>query len=182
MTPHRKQSAHLSYSETKVYIQKRMMSVKFKHLLLLFHKISIPIYAFLPALQNFKNVSAVEVRSSFTRVRGLPHQSHSGDLSSDLSRARTNGSLRGPNLGCRFDGRAVPNRFVFLCTRTQTGNPTGIKFRYPKVSIIPWTARCPIPSYAVISLTVTFRSCLMSSSTFRLLRSVAAVLCGSQRG
>jgi hypothetical protein len=41
-----------------------MMSVKSRHLLLLFYKISIPIYAFLPALQNLKNVSAVEIRSS----------------------------------------------------------------------------------------------------------------------
>jgi hypothetical protein len=31
--------------------------------LLLFYRISIPIYAFLPALQNLKNASAVEIRS-----------------------------------------------------------------------------------------------------------------------
>jgi hypothetical protein len=41
-----------------------MMAVKSRHLLLLLYKISIPIYAFLPALQNLKNASAVEVRSS----------------------------------------------------------------------------------------------------------------------
>jgi hypothetical protein len=41
-----------------------MMSVKSRHLLLLFYKISIPIYAFLPALQNRKDASAAEVRSS----------------------------------------------------------------------------------------------------------------------
>jgi hypothetical protein len=41
-----------------------MMAVKSRHLLLLFYKISIPIYAFLPALQNLKNASAVEVCSS----------------------------------------------------------------------------------------------------------------------
>jgi hypothetical protein len=46
-----------------VYTQK-LMSVKSKHLLLLLYKISIPIYAFLPALQNLKDASAVEVRSS----------------------------------------------------------------------------------------------------------------------
>jgi hypothetical protein len=44
-----------------------MMSVKSRHLLLLFYKISIPIYAFLPALQNFLDASAVEVRSSFSQ-------------------------------------------------------------------------------------------------------------------
>jgi hypothetical protein len=41
-----------------------MMSVKSRHHLLLLYKISIPIYAFLPALQNLKDASAVEVRSS----------------------------------------------------------------------------------------------------------------------
>jgi hypothetical protein len=41
-----------------------MMSVKYRHLLLLFYKISIPIYAFLPALQTLKNAPAVEVHSS----------------------------------------------------------------------------------------------------------------------
>jgi hypothetical protein len=39
------------------------MSVKSGHLLLLSYKISIPIYASLPALQNLKDVSAVEVHS-----------------------------------------------------------------------------------------------------------------------
>jgi hypothetical protein len=34
------------------------------NLLLLLYKISIPIYAFLPALQNLKDASAAEVRSS----------------------------------------------------------------------------------------------------------------------
>jgi hypothetical protein len=41
-----------------------MLSVNSVHLLLLFHQISILIYAFLPALQNLKNAYAVEVRSS----------------------------------------------------------------------------------------------------------------------
>jgi hypothetical protein len=40
------------------------MSVKSRHLLLLFYKISIPIYAFLPALQNLKIASAGKVLSS----------------------------------------------------------------------------------------------------------------------
>jgi hypothetical protein len=44
-----------------------MASVKFRDLLLLFCEISIPIYALLPALQNFKNASAVEIRSSFSQ-------------------------------------------------------------------------------------------------------------------
>jgi hypothetical protein len=36
------------------------MSVKSGHVLLLFYKISIPSYAFLPALQHLKDASAVE--------------------------------------------------------------------------------------------------------------------------
>jgi hypothetical protein len=55
-------------------------------------------------------------------------------------------------------------------------------FRYPKISIISWTAWCPTPSCAAISLNVILRSCLMSSSTFCLLLLVAAVLCWPQRG
>jgi hypothetical protein len=97
--------------------------------LLLFYKIFIPIYAFLPAVHNLKDASAVEVlATSFARLPELPRQSRSGDLSGGLSRARTNGSLRGPNSDCRVDGRAVPSRFVFLCTRKKTGNPRGTNF------------------------------------------------------
>jgi hypothetical protein len=40
------------------------MPVKSRHLLLLFYKISIPIYAFLPALQNLIDASVVEFRFS----------------------------------------------------------------------------------------------------------------------
>jgi hypothetical protein len=46
--------AHLFYNETKIYIQKQMMSVKSRNILLLFYKISIPIYAFLPAFRILK--------------------------------------------------------------------------------------------------------------------------------
>jgi hypothetical protein len=41
-----------------------MVSVKSRYLLLLFYKIFIPIYAFLQAMQNLKDASAVEVRCS----------------------------------------------------------------------------------------------------------------------
>jgi hypothetical protein len=41
-----------------------MNSVKSRHILLLFYKISIPIYAFLPTLQTLKYASAIEIRSS----------------------------------------------------------------------------------------------------------------------
>jgi hypothetical protein len=96
----------------------------------------------------------------------LPRQSRNGDLSDDLARGRTSGSLRMSNPYCRVDGRTVPSRFVFLCTRKQTGNPTETNFPISQTSIISWTAWCPTPSCAAISLNVILRSCLMSSSTF----------------
>jgi hypothetical protein len=40
------------------------MSVKYMLLLVLLYKISIPIFAFLPALQNRKHACAVEIRSN----------------------------------------------------------------------------------------------------------------------
>jgi len=58
-----KEWAYLSYNEMKVYNQTQV-SVKSRHLLLFLYKISILIYAFLPALQNFKDASVVEVRPS----------------------------------------------------------------------------------------------------------------------
>jgi hypothetical protein len=73
-----------------------------------------------------KSVPALR-KTSFARLLGLPRQSRSGDLSGDLSRSRTSGSLRGggQNPDCRVDVRAVLRRFVFFCIRKQTGNPTG---------------------------------------------------------
>jgi hypothetical protein len=49
------------------------MSIKSWHPLSLLYQISIPIYAFLPALQNLKDVSAIEVRvnSSQTASHGF---------------------------------------------------------------------------------------------------------------
>jgi hypothetical protein len=43
-------------------------------------------------------------------------------------------------------------------------------FWYPKISIISWTAWCPCSFFVIL------RSCLMNSSTFCFLSSVAAVL------
>jgi hypothetical protein len=37
-----------------------------------FYKIAIPIYAFLPALQNLQDASAAEDRSVSSRLPGLP--------------------------------------------------------------------------------------------------------------
>jgi hypothetical protein len=107
-----------------------MMSVKPRHLLLLFYKIFVPMFVFLPALQNLKNASSPFqfLATSLARLPGLPRQSCSGDLSGDFIRARKSGSLRGPNPKCRVDGKAVSSCFVFLCTRKQIGNPTGKNF------------------------------------------------------
>jgi hypothetical protein len=136
------------------------MSVKPRYLLLLFYKISITIYAFLPALQNLNmylrcgRSSFQLLATSFARLPGQPRQSHSGDLLGDLSRNRISGSLRDPNPDCRVDGRAVPSRFVFLCK--QTRNQREQICRYPKISII-WTVWCPTPSCDTVSLTVILR-------------------------
>jgi hypothetical protein len=62
--------AHLFYNEIKVYIQKQMMSVKFRHILLFSYKVPIPIYAFLSALQDLKNALAIEVHSSSLQPAG----------------------------------------------------------------------------------------------------------------
>jgi len=67
------------------------MSVKSRQILLLFYKISILIYVFLPALQKLKDASAVEVccSSSQTALHSFLDCliSLSGDLSGDHSRA-----------------------------------------------------------------------------------------------
>jgi hypothetical protein len=108
------------------------MSVKCRHLLLLYYKISIPIYAFLPVTESSRWLCGKNpfqlLATSFARLPRLPHQSRSCHVSGGLSRARTGGSLRGPNPDCRVDRRAVPSRFVFLCTPNQRGNPTGTNF------------------------------------------------------
>jgi len=82
------------------------MSVKSRHILLPFYKISIPIsiYAFLPALRSLKKClcgrsSFQLLATSFERLPGLRRQSRSDDLSGDLSRGRTSGSLRGAKSG-----------------------------------------------------------------------------------
>jgi hypothetical protein len=136
-----------------------MMSVKSRHLLLLLYKISNLIYAFLPALQNLKNASAVRspfqlLATSFARLPGLSRQSRSSNVSDDLSRAGTSGSLRGPNPYCRVDGRAVPSRSCSSVPVSKRGTQREQTFRCPKISIISRTAWWPIPSCAAISLTV----------------------------
>jgi hypothetical protein len=102
----------------------------------------------------------------------ISRQTRSGDLSDDLSRVRTSGSLRGSNPYCRVDMRAAPSRFVFLCTRNQTVNPTGTNFPISQNLHHLLDRTVPHSNCAAISLTVILRSCLMNSSTFCLLRSV----------
>jgi hypothetical protein len=123
--------------ETKMYIQKLVISIKSRHLLLLFYKISIPFYAFLPALQNLKHVFAVEVRSSFSQ----PALHGFLDCPFSLVVVTFQVIFQGPeqvivwggqNPDCRMDARAVVRRFVFLCARKQTGNPVGTNFPISK--------------------------------------------------
>jgi hypothetical protein len=159
---------------------------KSMHLLLLSYKISISICAFLPAFENLKNCLCCRspfqlLATSFARLLGLPRQSRTGDLSGNVSRARTSGSLRGPNPDCRVDGRSVPNRSVFLCTLKQTGNPTGTNFPISQNLHHLLDRTVPHSNCGTVSLTVILRSCLMISLTFCFLRSVAAVLGRPQR-
>jgi hypothetical protein len=83
----------------------------------------------------------------------------------------------GANPDCRVVGSAVPSRFVFLCTRKQTGT----NFPIPK-NLRLLDHMVPTLSCVAFSLNVILGSCLTSSSTFCLLRSVAAGLGGPQRG
>jgi hypothetical protein len=147
------------------------MSVKSRHLLLFLYKISIRSLHF---CQLFA--------TCFSRLPGLTRQSRSDDLPGYLSRTRTRVSLRGPIPYCMVDGRAVPRRFVFLCTRKKTGNATGTNF-----SDIPKSPSSSGPYGAPLQAALQFpwlipRSCLVGWSAFRLLPSVAAVLCRPQRG
>jgi hypothetical protein len=137
------------------------MSVKYRHLLLLFYKISIPINAFLLALQNLKDTSAVEVRSRV--LPNLPRQSRSGDL--------WRWSFKGPNSlrrpsRCWTESHRLRQHIVEATVMTslrtvscssvpvsKRGTQREQTFRYPKISTISWTARCPTPSCAAISLT-----------------------------
>jgi hypothetical protein len=147
----------------KVHIQKQMIPVKSRHLLLLFYKISIPIYAFLPALQNLKYASMVEVRSSSSQPA-----SH-GFLDCLVSPVMV--TSQGPEQVVVWGGqirtvgwigKQFP-AFLLNCLQGQTCNvrPREQTFRYLKISIISWTAWWPTPSCAAVSLTVILRSCLM---------------------
>jgi hypothetical protein len=80
-----------------------------------------------------------------------------------------------PNVECVVDGREVHSRFTSPCTRKQTWNSTGKEMSViPKSPSLFWTAYCPIPKYATISLTL-IQSCLLISSTFCLLRSSSRI-------
>jgi hypothetical protein len=132
--------AHVpQWNESVHTIQK--VSVKSGHLLLLFYKSFIPSLCISASIAESCIAPAVGVRSRSSQpaLHGFLDclvKSRSGDFSGDLSRARTNGSLRGPVPDCRVDGRAVPSCFGFLCTRKQTENPTEQILRYPKISMI----------------------------------------------
>jgi hypothetical protein len=114
------------------------LSVKSGHLLLLFYKFYIPIYAFLPAMLSLKDVSAVAVRS-----RSSQPASH-GFLDCLVSFV----------VKTSQDVRTVPSRLVFLYTPVSKRETQQEQiFQYPKISIISKAARCPTPSSNTISLT-----------------------------
>jgi hypothetical protein len=161
------------------------MLLKSSHLLLLFYKTSIPIYAFLPELQNLKNASAVDFRSSYSQLasHGFLHclVSFVVVTSQVIFQGPEQVVVRGGQIrnvgwmGEHFPAILFASVSKLEIQRVQT-------FLYPKISIISWTVWCPTPSGAAISLNVILQSCLISSSTFCLLRSVTAVLCRPQLG
>jgi hypothetical protein len=89
------------------------MSVKSRHLLLLFYKISSQSMYFCQCCRILK-MHLQYLAISFAQLPGLPCQSHSGDLSGDLSRSWTSDSLRGLNPDCR----AVPSCSFELSVRS----------------------------------------------------------------
>jgi len=163
----------------KVYIQSQMISVKSRHLLL-FYKIAIPIYACLPELQKLKYVSVVKVRSCslqpathgfldcFVSLVGVTFQvifQEPEQMIVCVDQIRTLGSV----------GEQLPSHFMFLCTRKQAGKPTGTNF--PISKNIHYLLERMVPhSKLHCDFSVILRSCRMTSSTFCLLSSVAAVL------
>jgi hypothetical protein len=144
------------------------MSVKSRHILLLFYKVSIPIYAFLPELQNIKNASAVEVRSSSSQ----PASHDFLDCLVSLVVVTSQVILQGPeqlvDWGSKIRilgwmGEQFPAVLCSSVPVNKRGTQRQQTFAYPKISIIFWTAWCPTSSCAAISLTVILRSCVMSS-------------------
>jgi hypothetical protein len=99
------------------------MSVKSRHLLLLLYKISFPIYAFLPALQNLKDASAVQVRSSSSQPASHGFMDCLVSLVVVTSQVIFQGPEQvvvwgRPNPDCGVDGRAVPSRYFELSARS----------------------------------------------------------------
>jgi len=74
----------------------------------------------------------------------------------------------------RWMGEQLPTVSYSSVPVSKRGTQLEQTFRYPKISIISWTALCPTPSCTAVYLTVILRSCMMSTSTFCLLRSVTA--------
>jgi hypothetical protein len=131
------------------------------------YKISIPICAPLPALQNLKNASAVEVRSSFSQPA-----SH-GFLDCLVSLVMVNSQVifQGTEQVVVWGGQIwtvgwMRKQFpAVLCSSVPAGKRGTQRepiFWYPKISIISWIAWYPTPSCAAFSLTVILRSCVMS--------------------
>jgi hypothetical protein len=146
-------------NEMKVYIHKQMMSIKSRHLLLLFYKISILIYAFLLVLQNLKDASVTEVHSSSLQ----PALNSFLDCLISLVEVTTQVIFQGPKQVVVWRGQIrtvgwMGEQFpVILCSSVPAGK-WGTQweqtFWNSIISIISWTAWCPTPSCAATSLTV----------------------------
>jgi len=113
-----------------------------------------------------KNASAVEVRSSCSQPASNGFLDCVVSLVVMISQVIFHGAEQvvvwgGLNPDCRVDGRAVPRRSFELSVRSDLSK-RGIQqeqiFRYPKISIISWTAWCSTPSYSSVPLTVILGS------------------------
>jgi len=127
------------------------MSVKSRHLLLLFYKISTLIYAFLPALQNIKDASVVEVCSS--SLQPTPH-SFLDCISLVVVTSQVFFQEPKPVVVCggqiQTVGWVEEQFLAILCSSipiSKWGTQQEQTFRYPKISIISWTAWCPTAHY-----------------------------------
>jgi hypothetical protein len=130
----------------KEYIQKQMKSLKYRHILLLFYKISIPIYAFLPTSQNLKDASAVEVCSSSSQ----PASHGFLDCFVSLLVVTSQVIFQVPEQVVVCVGQIrtegwMGEQFPAVLLNCLKGQTCSVRFReqifrYPKISIISWTS------------------------------------------
>jgi hypothetical protein len=150
---------------TYTHKQTQMMSVKSRHFLLLFYKISVSIYTFLPELRNLKNASAVEVRFSSSQ----PASHGFLDCLVSLVAVKSQVIFQEPEQvvvwGSQIQtvewmGEQFPAVLCSSAPVSKRGTQREQTSRYPKISIISWTVWCTIPSCSAVPLTVILHTSL----------------------